>query len=79
MFKGTVIPALGRLRQKDHDFEASLGCRVRSYLKRQNDILELFLWAHVHQQVSQKKWLPLDPEDGHSDMETTVLSCLQVH
>jgi hypothetical protein len=29
-----VIPALGRLIQKDHKFEASLGYRVRPYLKK---------------------------------------------
>jgi hypothetical protein len=28
-----VIPALGRLRQEDHEFQASLEYIVRSYLK----------------------------------------------
>jgi hypothetical protein len=28
-----VIPALGRLRQEELKFEASLGCRMRPYLK----------------------------------------------
>jgi hypothetical protein len=29
-----VIPALGRLRQEYHEFETSLGYRVRSCLKK---------------------------------------------
>jgi hypothetical protein len=29
----SAIPALGRLRQEDHEFKASLGFTVRSFLK----------------------------------------------
>jgi hypothetical protein len=29
-----VIPALGRLRQKDREFKDSLGCTVRPHLKK---------------------------------------------
>jgi hypothetical protein len=29
-----VIPALGRLRQEDHEFEANLGSIARSHLKK---------------------------------------------
>jgi hypothetical protein len=29
-----VIPALGRLREEDHKFEASLGCIARPHLKK---------------------------------------------
>jgi hypothetical protein len=39
-----VIPVLGRLNQKDLEFVASLGCRVRPYLKK-NSLQKLcFLW-----------------------------------
>jgi hypothetical protein len=30
----SVIPALRKLRQEDYEFEDSLGCKVRIYLKR---------------------------------------------
>jgi hypothetical protein len=29
-----TIAALGRLRQEDHEFDISLGCVVKSYLKK---------------------------------------------
>jgi hypothetical protein len=32
----TVIPAVGRQRREDHEFYASLGCRVRPCLKQTN-------------------------------------------
>jgi hypothetical protein len=32
----SVIPALGRLREKNCDFEGRLGCIERTYLKKFN-------------------------------------------
>jgi hypothetical protein len=37
-----VIPALRRLRQKDHKFEAGLGYTMRPYLKKKKNGLEVW-------------------------------------
>jgi hypothetical protein len=51
-----VIPALGRLRQGDHEFQDGLGYTVRSYLKKKKS----WVWWYMSVIPAPKRQMQKD-------------------